>query len=89
MVVALFYLAVWPLGETPNATNFFATYLTVIAFVVLYLGAKIYYRGRRWVDLRTIDLDKDMRLYPTSSIVEGDGEAGSPARKRFDFLKKL
>ena len=35
LIIAEFYLAVWPLGGSPSATGFFSTYVSVIAIVVL------------------------------------------------------
>lgn len=58
-----FYLSLFPLGEKPSAKTFFANYISVVAVVVIYLGARIYYRGPWWVDARTIDLDSMRRFY--------------------------
>ncbi|OTA67132.1 hypothetical protein K449DRAFT_430314 [Hypoxylon sp. EC38] len=63
LIIVQFYLSVWPLGEPPSAENFFANYISVIVIVILWLGARLYYRGRWWVDLDTIDLDEGRRFY--------------------------
>ena len=68
LVIAEFYLAIWPLGGKPSAKNFFATYVSVPAIIVLYIGAKIYFRGRRWVDCSTIDLDEGRRFYTPEDL---------------------
>ncbi len=68
LMIAEFYLAVWPLNTPMSAEHFFSTYVSVIAALLLYIGAKIYYRHRRWVDLETIDLDAGRRFYKDEEI---------------------
>ncbi|KAI1375075.1 amino acid permease/ SLC12A domain-containing protein [Hypoxylon crocopeplum] len=63
LIIVQFYLAVWPLGSPSSAENFFANYVSIILVVVLWLGARIYFRGRWWVDLDTIQLDEGRRFY--------------------------
>ncbi|KAH9909549.1 amino acid permease/ SLC12A domain-containing protein [Xylariomycetidae sp. FL2044] len=63
LIVVQFYLAVSPLGKSPSAENFFGNYVSVIAIVIFYLGARAYYRGSWWVNLDTIDLDNNRRFY--------------------------
>lgn len=63
LIIAEFYLSVWPMGEKTTAKTFFANYVSVVAIVVIYIGAKVYYRGRLWVDASTIDLDAPRRFY--------------------------
>ena len=63
LIIVEFYLAVWPLGSTPSAKGFFSSYVSVIVIVVLYLGARLYYRGPWWIRLTEIDLDTDRRFY--------------------------
>lgn len=63
LFVAEFYIAVWPLGYETSATQFFSRFVSAIAVLVVYVGAKCYYRGRRWVDCQKIDLDNDRRFY--------------------------
>lgn len=63
LIIVQFYLAVWPLGESSSAENFFANYISVIVIVILWLGARVYYRGPWWVDLDTIQLDEGRRFY--------------------------
>ncbi|GAB1198727.1 hypothetical protein APSETT444_008055 [Aspergillus pseudonomiae] len=70
LIIAEFYLSVWPLKGQTTAKNFFANYVSVVAIVVIYIGAKIYYRGPFWVDARTIDLDGLRRFY----VKTGDEE---------------
>lgn len=68
LLVVEFYLAVWPLGGSPSAENFFANYVSVPAIIVLYIGAKIYYKGSLWVDASTIDLDEGRRFYKDEDV---------------------
>ncbi|KAI1390679.1 amino acid permease/ SLC12A domain-containing protein [Hypoxylon trugodes] len=63
LIIVQFYLSVWPLGKSPSAENFFANYISVIVIVVLWLGARAFYRGRWWVDLDTVELDEGRRFY--------------------------
>ncbi|KAL5358554.1 amino acid permease/ SLC12A domain-containing protein [Aspergillus floccosus] len=71
LIIAEFYLSLWPLGGSPDAETFFANYVSVVAIVVIYIGAKIYYRGRMWVDASTIDLDAHRRFYNDHLDEEG------------------
>ena len=68
LIIAEFYLAVWPLGAAPTAKGFFSTYVSVVAIVIIYIGAKFWFRGRRWVDTATIDLDAGRRFYRQHEI---------------------
>lgn len=63
LIIVQFYLAVWPLDAEQGAETFFKNYVSVVLIVVLWLGARIYYRGRWWVDLDAIDLDAGRRFY--------------------------
>jgi len=68
LIIAEFYLSIWPLGADPSAKNFFANYVSVVVFVVIWGGAKLYYRGRFWVDCSTIDLDSGRRFYAEDPV---------------------
>ncbi|CAG2015240.1 unnamed protein product [Fusarium graminearum] len=43
----------------------FGCYSSVVAIIVIFLGAKIYYRGPWLLDASKIDLDSDRRWYST------------------------
>ncbi|KAF5662518.1 amino acid transporter [Fusarium circinatum] len=60
-----FYLALWPIGGGPTVTGFFSSYSSVVAIIVIFLGAKIYYRGPWLLDASKIDLNSDRRWYST------------------------
>ncbi|KAL4909176.1 hypothetical protein BDW74DRAFT_165767 [Aspergillus multicolor] len=63
LVIVEFYLAVWPLGEPSSAETFFANYVSIVAIVVMFIVAKIYYRGPLWIKAMDIDLDAGRRFY--------------------------
>ncbi|KAJ5737995.1 hypothetical protein N7493_001150 [Penicillium malachiteum] len=75
LIIVEFYLAVWPLNDKSSAKNFFANYLSVVAIVIFYIGAKIYYRGRRWNDLMQIDLDASRRFYAPRDMEHGENRS--------------
>ncbi|KAL4892812.1 amino acid permease/ SLC12A domain-containing protein [Aspergillus ambiguus] len=79
LIIAEFYLSLWPLGKGPNAETFFANYVSVVAILVIYIGAKIYYRGRMWVDASTIDLDAQRRFYSDRMDEEAKAEKTGPS----------
>ncbi|KAI7255910.1 hypothetical protein KC343_g1969, partial [Hortaea werneckii] len=74
LIIVEFYLAVWPIGyshdSTERATNFFSTYVSVIAILVVYIIGRLIYRGRWWVDSSTIDLDAGRRFYSEEQMEE-------------------
>ncbi|CAF3599565.1 unnamed protein product [Fusarium graminearum] len=65
MICVQFYLALWPIGGSPSVVGFFSSYSSVVAIIVIFLGAKIYYRGPWLLDASKIDLDSDRRWYST------------------------
>ncbi|KAH8689119.1 histidine permease [Talaromyces proteolyticus] len=85
LVIVEFYLAVWPLGESSSAKNFFANYISVVAIVILFIASKIYYRGSFWIKAADIDLDTGRRYYVDDTV-----DATEPrSRFRFNILKVL
>ncbi|KAJ9139385.1 Amino acid transporter [Pleurostoma richardsiae] len=76
LIIAEFYLSLWPLGGSPDAETFFANYVSVVAIVVIWLGARIYYRGPWWVDTKTIDLDEGRRFYTEHQMAESQKGSG-------------
>ncbi|KUI63546.1 Cationic amino acid transporter 1 [Cytospora mali] len=85
LVIAEFYLSVWPLSDPMSAENFFANFVSIIAGLVIYLGARVYYywtEKQGWyVDARSIDLDEGRRFY-TQAHME---EAGAGVMKKGAF----
>lgn len=55
ILVAQFYIAVFPIGGTPNAQSFFEAYLAVPIILAFFLFWKIY-KKTRWVKIKNIDL---------------------------------
>ncbi|KAF7594575.1 hypothetical protein BBP40_008842 [Aspergillus hancockii] len=80
LIIAEFYLSLWPLKGKPNAKDFFANYVSVVAIIAIYIGAKIYYRGRMWVDARTIDLDGPRRFYAKAADEESVSNRTGPMK---------
>ena len=54
-LVAQFYIAIFPIGGTPNAQSFFEAYLAVPIVIVFYIFWKIY-KKTRWVGTMEMDL---------------------------------
>lgn len=67
LIIVEFYLAVWPIGyshdSATRARGFFATYVSVIAILVVYIIGLVIYRGPLWVASDQIDLDAGRRFY--------------------------
>ncbi|KAF4499092.1 cationic amino acid transporter 1 [Fusarium agapanthi] len=70
MICIQFYLVLWPIGGSPTVTGFFSSYSSVVAIIVIFLGAKICYRGPWLLDASNIDLDSDRRWYSTEEQVQ-------------------
>jgi amino acid transporter len=77
LIIAEFYLSVWPLGSEPSAKGFFANYVSVVAIIVIWIGAKIYYRGSFFVKTLEIDLDEGRRFYTAQQSAEATMIPGS------------
>ena len=60
-LAAQFYVALWPVGGSPNAMNFFESYLAAPVIIFLYLLWKVYswfkYPSHRPLFVRTSDID--------------------------------
>jgi amino acid transporter len=60
-LAAQFYVALWPVGGSPNAMNFFESYLAAPVIIFLYLLWKVYswfeYPSHRPLFVRTRDID--------------------------------
>ena len=44
VLIAQFWIALWPVGEDPDAKVFFSSYLAVPVVLAFYIGYKVYYR---------------------------------------------
>lgn len=59
MVLGLqFWIALFPIGGTPNANDFFQAYLSVPVVIVFVIFAKFYYKDKNWF-IRSADMDLD------------------------------
>lgn len=88
ILVVQFYLSVWPLGKEPSAKNFFANFISAIAFVALWIGAHIWYRCPLWVDASKVNLDEHRRFY-SDYIDEEEGKGGMKVLKqKLGFILK-
>jgi amino acid transporter len=60
VLVAQFWTALFPIGESPNASSFFQIYLAAPIVIVCYIGYKIWYRTP-FVRAKDMDLDTGRR----------------------------
>jgi amino acid transporter len=62
-MIATFYVALFPLGGTPNANNFFSYYLAAPVILALYFGWKVYEGnwGKWWVTASEMDITSGRR----------------------------
>lgn len=62
VLIAQFWIAVWPMGGSPNANDFFMSYLALPVILAFYIGHKIW--RRNWgfyIPLKDIDIDTGRR----------------------------
>ncbi|KAM3163079.1 General amino-acid permease GAP1 [Lachancea thermotolerans] len=60
--IAQFWIAVWPMGGTPNASDFFQAYLSVVVVLFFYLAHKLYTRNWTFAKrAKDIDIDTGRR----------------------------
>jgi amino acid transporter len=65
-----------------SAKSFFANYSSVVAVVIIWIGAHMWYRCPLWVNASTINLDEFRRFYR-----DHDHEDCVPAKR--SLLRKL
>ncbi|KAG7193129.1 glyceraldehyde-3-phosphate dehydrogenase 1 [Scheffersomyces spartinae] len=62
VLIAQFWIAVWPLGGKPDAENFFMNYLSLPVVLAFYLGHKIWTRNwKLFIRAKNIDIDTGRR----------------------------
>ncbi|KAL1305018.1 hypothetical protein AAFC00_003918 [Neodothiora populina] len=84
-LIAEFYISVWPLGSSPNATSFFENYLAAVVAIALWLGWKVYTRQwKMWVSAKDMDLDTGRR-----SFVDEEEEKIDVALKQRSVFKRV
>ncbi|KAF3911177.1 hypothetical protein AA313_de0209363 [Arthrobotrys entomopaga] len=88
-LIAQFYVALFPIGESPDAQTFFQSYLGAPIVLLFFVGYKIYTRQWNWgVNLREIDLDAGRRDLDVAEIIRQENEEKanwSSARKAYDW----
>ncbi|CCE61781.1 hypothetical protein TPHA_0B01090 [Tetrapisispora phaffii CBS 4417] len=58
MLAAQFYVAIFPVGDTPSATNFFSAYLSLPVVLVMYIAHKLWTKNWKiFIPLGQLDLD--------------------------------
>ncbi|ODV81513.1 general amino acid permease [Suhomyces tanzawaensis NRRL Y-17324] len=88
VLIAQFWIAVWPLGDKPNAENFFMSYLSAPVVLVFYLGHKIvtknwtFYIRARDIDIDTGRRELDLDLLKQEIAEEKEFLASQPFYKR-------
>ncbi|KAL1847139.1 hypothetical protein Daus18300_014042 [Diaporthe australafricana] len=91
LIIAEFYLSVWPLTDPMSAKNFFANYISIVAGVVIWLVARAYFFATKrqgwWVESRTIDLDEGRRFYSRAAIE--DAEKGGIRKSAFGWVHHI
>ncbi|GME84303.1 unnamed protein product [Ambrosiozyma monospora] len=60
--IAQFWIALFPIGKSPNPTDFFQAYLTAPVWIFFYLIYMFYKREfRPWIPLKDLDIDEGRR----------------------------
>jgi amino acid transporter len=88
ILIAQFYVAVWPIGGTPNAQSFFEAYLAVPIILAFFLFWKIFKRTR-WVKTMDIDLVSGRRELNLAELKaqEREEQATWGPMKRYPSIK--
>ena len=87
--IAQFWVALFPLGGSPNASDFFQSYLSVPVVMFFYVGHKLWTRNwRLYVRAKDIDLDTgrrelDLDVLKQELLEEKEIIAGKPFYKRW------
>lgn len=67
ILIDLFYLSLFPLGEKPSAKNFFANFVALVILVFVYIAARLYSRFKlrtpMWIVAEDVDLDSGRMTY--------------------------
>lgn len=71
VIIAQFWLSLFPLGESPNAKGFFAGYLGFVILIVFYVGHKIW--RKNWIlfiKVQDMDIDSGRRETDIEALKE-------------------
>ncbi|EEB09433.1 general amino acid permease GAP1 [Schizosaccharomyces japonicus yFS275] len=72
-LIAEFYVSLFPLGGSPNASDFFQNYMSFPIAICFFVGYKFYDRTRR-PPLSEVDLDTGLRVRDESEMMEKSTE---------------
>ena len=62
ILIAQFWIAVWPIGGTPNASDFFEAYLSFPIIFTFYFAHKIYTKNwKLYIRAKDVDIDTGRR----------------------------
>ncbi|KAL9130491.1 MAG: hypothetical protein Q9175_007007 [Cornicularia normoerica] len=83
-LIATFYVSVWPVGGSTNATNFFQSYLAAPIVIALYIFWKVYSRnkGGFFVRAHQMDLLTGMRTFDLDPL-----EDAAAGRRKSIFVR--
>ncbi|KAI9681213.1 MAG: hypothetical protein M1817_002495 [Caeruleum heppii] len=81
MAICQFIVSVWPIGAKPSAATFFANYVGVPIFLVMWAGYKLIYRTR-WLKLTEVDLQTGRRDEDPEEVAMLEKYAALPRGKR-------
>lgn len=89
VLIAQFWIAVWPIGAAPNASAFFQSYLGVPVVLASWIGYKIYAKSWRIIiPASEIDLDTG-RLVPDMDLLRQEKEEEKARFAAMPWYKKL
>ncbi|KAL5365352.1 amino acid permease/ SLC12A domain-containing protein [Aspergillus floccosus] len=71
LVILELYLSIKPLGERTSVKKFFANYVSIIAVIVIWILAQMWYRCPIWFDAGMVNLDEFRRFYADRDEEEG------------------
>lgn len=71
MLMAQFWIALFPIGADPNASDFFMAYLSFPIIIVFYLGHKIWKRNwKLFIRAKDIDIDTGRRETDIDALIQ-------------------
>ncbi|KAL8839738.1 MAG: hypothetical protein Q9170_001609 [Blastenia crenularia] len=90
-LIATFYVSLFPVGGSPDAQTFFENYLAGPIVIALYLGWKVYTRGKGGLFVRASDMDIDtgmrqLDLDPLENAYRKKSMANLPKRMLNSFV---
>lgn len=81
VLVAQFWIALFPIGGSPDPSAFFQAYLAAPIFLVCLIGMKLIGRTK-WANLKTVDLDTGRRITDVNVLIEQVREEEAAVRAR-------